>query len=93
MKLYKDALKDYSKRALGYAPLAIIVQTALGSVAVMLIQMKGDSMFQLVQLGLITIFCFGYNVTILTHQKPYLSFNALVMSLVMSLLLIGINIV
>lgn len=91
MKFYNDYLNEYKRGLTGYSTIAIIGQSCLASIAVMLILMQGAEVSQVVQLSLITIVCMAYNAAILSQQKAKISFNILIMSVVLSIILIAIN--
>lgn len=93
MKYYKRFLYEYEKGLMGYSTLAIIGQSCLGSVAVMFLLMNGISIFQSFQLFLVTIMCLFYNAAILSQQKANLSFNLLIGSTLVSLIVIIINLI
>jgi hypothetical protein len=78
---------------MGYSTLAIIGQSCLGSAAVMFLLMDGVSGFQSFQLYLVTIFCLFYNAAVFSQQKAKVSFNLLIMSILVSLIILIINIV
>lgn len=91
MKLYNDYLKEYSKGLLGYSAIAIIGQSCLGSIAIMLILMNGHAPIQLIQLFFVTVFCMAYNAMIISQQKAKTSFNSLIISILSSFVFIIIN--
>ncbi len=91
MKMYQSYLKEYSEGIMGYQALAIIGQSCLGSVAAMLILSNGVSFGQMFQLFIITALCLSYNGSIFSQQKPKVSFNILIISVVASILLSILN--
>ncbi|MDO5981085.1 hypothetical protein [Flavivirga spongiicola] len=93
MKLYKNYLNEYEKGLMGYSTIAIIGQSCLGSIAVMFLFMNDMSGLQSFQLFLVTICCLFYNGAILSQQKAKISFNLLIISIVVSLLVIAINLI
>ncbi len=93
MKIYQEYLEEYKEGIIGYTPLAIIGQSCLGSVAAMFILMNGNSALQMFQLFVITILCMFYNGAMLSQQKPKLSFNLLIISVLFSVLFTIINLV
>lgn len=92
-KIYKEALNEYVEGAIGYSAIAIIAQSALGSIAVMLINMNGNSIFNVIEFMLVTIFCMTYNATVLSQQKPAFAFKVLTVSVIFSFLMIVYNII
>ncbi|WP_394750301.1 hypothetical protein [Spongiimicrobium salis] len=91
MSIYQSYFGEYQKRIMSYAPLAIIGQSCLGSVAAMYILINGNTTLNMVQLFIVTILCMFYNGAILSQQKPKISFNLLIASVVVSSILIIIN--
>ena len=58
MKMYKNLLTEFERGQMGYAAIAIIGQSCIGSVAAMLILMSDLSKIPLMSLlFLVTIFC------------------------------------
>ncbi len=93
MKIYQSYLEEYKEGIIGYSPLAIIGQSCLGSVAAMFILMNGNSMLQMIQLFIVTIMCMFYNASILSQQKPKVSFNLLIVSVVFSMVITVLNLI
>ncbi|GAA4275626.1 hypothetical protein [Aquimarina mytili] len=93
MKIYQEYLEEYENGIIGYTPLAIIGQSCLGSVAAMFILMNGNSIAQMSQLFIVTIMCMFYNGAILSQQKPKISFNLLIVSVVFSIIITIFNLV
>ncbi|MEW7290173.1 hypothetical protein [Aquimarina sp. 2304DJ70-9] len=93
MKIYQNYLEEYKKGIIGYSPLAIIGQSCIGSVAAMFILMNGNSMLQMIQLFIVTIMCMFYNGAILSQQKPKISFNLLIVSVVFSIVITVLNLI
>ena len=93
MNIYKNFLDEYEHGIMGYSTLAIIGQSCLGSVAVMFLLKNGVSISQSLQLFLVTIFCLFYNAAILTQQKAKISFNLLIISVSVSVLITIVNLI
>jgi len=91
MNIYHSYLGEYQKRIMGYAPLAIIGQSCLGSIAAMYILASGNTAIHMVQLFMITILCMFYNGAILSQQKSKISFNLLLMSVFASSIVIMVH--
>lgn len=88
LKLYHESLKEYENGAMGYCAIAVIFQSGLGSVAIMLILMAGSSMAEVIQLSIVTISCMLYNAAVLSQQKAKLAFQILLASVVVSSVII-----
>jgi len=93
MKIYQNYLNEYSQGLMGYAAIAIIGQSCLGSIATMYTLMNGNAFPQMFQLFIITILCMLYNGAILSQQKAKWSFNLLLISIITSIIVIIINVV
>ena len=90
-RLYKNYLEEYKTGLIGYATIAILGQSCLGSIAVMYLLQTGTTSFQMIQLFFVTVFCLFYNGAIISQQKPRLSFNLLIISVLVSFLVICVN--
>lgn len=91
MKLYDKLYQDFEEMFLGYASLAIIASSCLGSIAAMLVLMKGHNFLNMTELFLIVAVCMGFNASVLAQLKPKFVFNSLIISLAVSTLLIIAN--
>ncbi|MGY5851524.1 hypothetical protein [Salegentibacter sp. F14] len=93
MKLYSSLLADFEETPLGYSTIGIIASSCLGSVAAMLILMQGHGFWDMLQLFVVVSVCMGFNAAILAQFKPKILFNALLLSLAVSISFILINII
>lgn len=85
LKTYNNLLAEFKKGRMGYAAIAIIGQSCLGSVAVMLLLMHGrPTAVEMFVVFLITIFCMAFNASILAQLKSKIAFNLLILSVVFS---------
>lgn len=91
MKLYQNLYRDFEEMYLGYAALAIIASSCLGSIAAMFILMNGHGLLNMIQLFLVVAVCMGFNAAVLAQLKPKFVFNSLIISLVVSTILIIVN--
>lgn len=78
MKLYNNLLADFEEMPLGYSTIGIIASSCLGSVAAMLILMKGHGFLDMLQLFAVVSVCMGFNAVILAQFKPKIILNALI---------------
>ena len=92
MKLYNVLYKDFEDLFVGYSAIAVILSSCIGSAAAMVILMNGHDFLQMSQLFLVVVVCLGYNSTVLAQLKPKIVFNALILSLAVSILLIIFNV-
>ena len=91
MTIYNNLLADFKELYLGYSALAIIFSSCLGSIAVMLILVNGNSIGHMIELLLVVCACMAYNTAVLSQQKPKLVFNSLIFSVGISLIFIITN--
>ena len=91
MKLYAKLYQDFQEMYLGYASLAIIASSCLGSVAAMFILMNGHGFANMIQLFLVVTVCMTFNAAVLAQLKTKFVFNSLIISLIMSTILIIVN--
>lgn len=92
MKLYNVLYQDFEDLFVGYSAVAVILSSCLGSAAALVILMNGHDVFQMIQLFLVVVVCMGYNATLLANLKLKIVFNALIISLAVSILLIAYNV-
>lgn len=92
MTLYQKTLGDFQQSYVGFAALVIIGQSCLGGAAAMYILENGNSLPQMIQLGMVVITCTLVNVGILAQLKPKTVFNMTIFSVVLSLLAIAMNV-
>jgi len=90
MKIYNELLTEFKKGQTGYATIAIIGQSCIGSVAAMLV-LKNEIpvFFKLTLLFLVTILCMAYNAAVLVHLNAKMTLNLLIISVVFSLVTIA----
>ena len=94
MKLYNQLLNEFKRERTGYSTIAIIGQSCIGSVAVMVVLMNHTSTaIKLTLLFLVTIFCMAYNSAVLAGLGAKTTFNLLILSLVFSILTIIGNLI
>lgn len=90
MKIYNDILTEFKRGQTGYATIAIIGQSCIGSVAAMLVLKNEIPVFvKLTLLFLVTIFCMAYNGAVLVHLNAKMTLNLLILSVVFSLITIA----
>ena len=93
MKLYKKLFTDFDEMYLAHASLGIIASSCIGSIAAMLILMKGHAFINMFELFLVVVVCMGFNAAVLAQMKTKFVFNSLIVSLGVSLVLIIINLI
>lgn len=94
LKFYQSLLAEFKKQQTGYSTIAIIGQSCLGSVAVMLLLMRGvDQVINLFILFLVTLLCMAFNGAVLAQLKTKTTFNLLILSVVFSCAVIVANLI
>lgn len=79
---------------MGYATIAIIGQSCLGSAAAMVLLMGTlDTAIQMTLLFFVTILCMAFNGAVLAQLKPLTTFNLLIMSIVFNTLVVLFHII
>jgi predicted membrane protein len=87
--IYSKLFREYKRGQMGYAAIAIIGQSCLGSAAAMVLLMGGlEMVLKMILLFLVTIFCMAYNGAVLAQLKPMSTFNLLILSLVFNTFII-----
>lgn len=85
LELYHELLGEFQSARFGYATIAIIGQSCLGSAAAMFLLMGGLS--DLPKMGLlflVTIFCMAFNAAVLANLNTKTMFNILIISVLFS---------
>lgn len=91
MKVYTNLLKDFESGYLGFAPITMMVQTCLGSIAVMYLLMD-NSQTTIIELGLCIFASMGYNATVLGQLSKKAVFNALIVSVLINVIIFLMNV-
>ena len=91
MELYLKNLEEFKQNEKGYATIFIIIQSCLGSIAAMYVLINGTSVFQMVQLFLVTVICMAFNASILAQLNSKVVFNLFLISILISLLVLILN--
>ncbi len=79
---------------MGYATIAIIGQSCLGSAAAMVLLMGTlDTAIQMTLLFFVTILCMAFNGAVLAQLRPLTTFNLLIMSVVFNTLVVLFHII
>lgn len=92
LKWYNNVLTEFKMQQTGYAAIAIIGQSCLGSVAVMLLLMhEMPTGIKMTFVFLVTIFCMSFNAAVLAQLKSKTTFNLLILSVIFSCTVIIAN--
>lgn len=90
--LYTSLLDEFKRGQTGYSAIAVLGQSCIGSIAVMLLMMhEMPSVVKMFSVFLVTIFCLGFNATVLAQLKSKVTFNVLILSVVLSITVIIAN--
>lgn len=92
LKLYLNLLKEFKSKEIGYTAIAILGQSCIGSIAVMLLMMH--EMPRLLKAGLlflIIIFSMFYNAAVISQIKSKIVFDLLIISVLISITIIIAN--
>ena len=92
MRLYNTLYKDFEDLYVGYSAVAIILTTCLGAAAAMVILMNGHDVVQMTQLFIVLVGAMAYMVSVLAQMKAKFVFNALILTIVLSSILLLINV-
>lgn len=92
--LHKNLFLEFKKDQMGYATIAIIGQSCLGSAAAMVLLMSEmDMILKMTLLFFVTLFCMAFNGAVLAQLKPLTTFNILILSVAFSILVILFQII
>ena len=87
--IHKSLFEEFKKGQMGYATIAIIGQSCLGSAAAMVLLMgEMNTLLKMILLFFVTIFCMAFNGAVLAQLRPLITFNILILSVVFSTLTI-----
>ena len=92
MRLYNTLYRDFEDLYVGYSAVAIILTTCLGAAAAMVILMNGHDFVQMSQLFIVLVGAMGYMVSVLAQMKAKFVFNALILTIILSSVLLLINV-
>lgn len=87
----KALQREYEKNYYMYIPLTIILNSCIGSIAVMTILTQGTSLISGIELTLCVSLCMGYNAVLLAGSNRKFAFWLLAVSLLANMLLILIT--
>lgn len=91
MTVYQQQLSEFKEDYLAGATTGVLVSSCLGSIAAMLILTNGNTVINMIQLGLIVVVCMWYNASFLAQLNAKFVFNSLITSIMVSFVLIVIN--
>lgn len=89
---YNGLLAEFRKQEIGYAAIAILGQSCIGSAAVMFLFMSEmPTMAKMIFVFLVTVCCMSFNAAVLAQLKSKITFNLLILSVVFSSAIIVAN--
>ena len=91
MNVYTKLLKEFETGFLGFAPIAMMVQTCLGSIAVMYL-LKDNSSTTIIELALCIITAMAFNAAVIGQLNKKWTFNLLLLSALVNTLIFVINV-
>ncbi len=92
LKIYNNLFAEFKRQQTGYEAIAIIGQSCLGSVAVMLLLMHAmPTEVRMLFVFLTTILCMAFNGAVLAQLKSKTTFNILLVSVLFSITVIVSN--
>lgn len=92
--IYNNMLAEFKRGEIGYSTIAILGQSCLGSIAVILLLMNDmPTMIKMVQLFLVTVFCMAFNGAVLAQLKSKITFDLLIATILLSACVIVTNLV
>jgi len=90
MSIYNKLFLDFKTSYMLMIPLSIILQSCIGSIAIMYVLLdKGP--FIILEMAISVSICMIYNAAILAQLKPKLVFNLLLLSVIINVLLLIIK--
>ncbi|WP_235932924.1 MULTISPECIES: hypothetical protein [Flagellimonas] len=93
-RIHHQWFTEFKKGQMGYATIAIIGQSCLGSAAAMVLLMGTlDTAIQMTLLFFVTILCMAFNGAVLAQLRPLTTFNLLIMSVVFNTLVVLFHII
>ncbi|WP_194850320.1 hypothetical protein [Nonlabens antarcticus] len=94
LDLYNSFMEEYRSGSVAYATISLLGQSCLASVAAMVLLMNPSGFsrpVQMIELFLVTIFCMGFNASVLSQQKEKFQVNLLIVSVLVSLTVICLH--
>ena len=90
--IYNNLLAEFKRGEIGYSTIAILGQSCLGSIAVILLLMNDmPTVIKMVQLFLVTVFCMAFNGAVLAQLKSKITFDLLIAAISVSGFIIIMN--
>lgn len=87
METYNKYYSQFEHGFFANSTFGVLVQSCVGGIAAMSVLSNGNSIFQMVQLFIVVMLSVGYNMSILSQQKPKFVFNTLLVSVGLNILI------
>lgn len=91
METYNKYASQFEHGFFANSTLGVLVQSCMGGMAAMAVLSNGNNLFQMFQLFLVVMLCVGYNMSLLSQQKPKFVFNMLLLSMTVNTLIFIAN--
>ena len=91
MITYNKVYQDFEKSFIGVTTIGVLVQSILGGIAAMAVLTHGNNFVQMAQLFLVVCACLCFNGAVLSQQKPKVTFNILIIGILVNVALATIN--
>lgn len=91
--LYGNIFTEFKEMYYTYAALGIIASSCIGSVAAMLILMRGSGLLQMFEMFLVVSVAMWFNATVLAQLKPKTVLNSLIVSVFVNILIIILHLI
>ena len=83
--IYNKVLAEYQRGEIGYSAIGILAQSCISSIAVLFVLMNDlPRNLKMILLFMVTIFAMAFNGAVLARQKPKITLNLLIISVVFS---------
>ncbi|RZJ35592.1 MAG: hypothetical protein EOO51_04425 [Flavobacterium sp.] len=93
MITYQKIYNKFEQDFMACTTTGVLVQSIVGAIAAMYVLMHGTEPQYMVELFLVIACCMAYNGAVLSQQKPKITFNLLMVSLVVNTIIAAINVV
>ncbi len=91
--IYGNLLTEFREMYYPYAALGIIASSCIGSIAAMLILMRGSGFLQMIEMFLVVAVAMWFNATVLAQLKPKKVLNSLIVSVFVNVMVILLHLI
>lgn len=88
---YSRVYHNFEESFIGATTVAVLAQSCLGGIAAMAILTNGNNLVQMFQLFLVVCACLCFNGAVLSQQKPKVTFNILIIGVIVNVIIATIN--